>query len=383
MSAPVTHFTDRAEAVGAALAPAGVRPAATAAMVAADEAINAKLDELEAELAPRVAPDEFTKVGADWATGKLKTLDKARKLMAAPSVAAPSTVVVDGRIDGATGTPRRERVTVDTPEARRYALVRKGARAALIADAERDEWQVPELVASCRDDVATYYASVAANAVEGLEGLDPEARDLLGRGGGHTDKLFDNVDPATTPTNRIDAYRRVHWAWQVIDDTEGLVRIGRAMAGDIGTGPADEAHDLWAKFPTEPDELGVEVCRTYPALWLTAEGMAAMAAGGLGLLNAVLAGHGELKPLIDPLGADADELAKRLDAYTGVRSWLESRLYTDGDRMATNLFKYEGLSRDAAIKVSRRRYSLVERAGEGSVEATLAAYTAATGRTFD
>lgn len=367
MPTPINHFTARAAAVAEALAMTYAAPDAAEDMRAADARINDKLADLDAHLAPPSSA-ELAAAGAAWATGKTKTPTKVLDLMARPTAGESATVSLRSPNGG------WDNRHVNTPETRRYAAVRKGAADALIAKADRPEWQAPALVESCLGDVRAWFTNVVTEATESLAALPEQARAHLMRTGRPAD-LIELIDPAVTATSVIEVYRRAAWAWEVIETTDLTAwnALARAVAhGDVSATPKPDA-DLGSVLGTD--------YRAHAALWFNADVMACRAFD-VEPLTAVLEGYGELSPLIDPLGDDAEELERRLAVFNTAGAWLEHRISTVGDRAATALYAHEGYSRNAAVKRSLARHTLYERGGEGTVAESLAAFKAEHGRLF-
>lgn len=348
---PITHFSDRAAAVSAALRMTGVVPKAAEAMARADEKINGVMDMFDSRTAARDL-SEFTEAGRKWAKNPTKGgLDRLVETLDAPIGSAVTTVPI--RVKTSWGE-EWQHVTASTPEARRLAAVRKGALDGLIAKYDKPAYSTATLIESCKAEVRAWFDNLAVEATEALEALDDTARDKA-TGPGPVAEVLKLIDPATTPEATISAYRRAARAWAHLDTIpEGYAPLARAMAfNDVSDTPNAE-RDVFARM----EKLASDRAR-YKAHMFDAEACA-LAVFDMKPVKAVAAGLGKVAPLADPLGDDLPELERRLAVVTAAGGWLDHRRRTVGDR-------YRG---------AKGWYTEHDRYGMATAEASLAAFKA-------
>lgn len=349
---PITHFSDRAAAVSAALRMTGVVPKATKAMHEADNRITGALDMFDARTAARDL-SEFTEAGRKWAKNPTKGgLDRLVETLDAPIGNAVTTVPI--RVKTQWGEEEWQHVTASTPHARRIAAARKGALAGLIAKYDEPAYSTATLIESCKAEVRAWFDNLAVEATEALAALDDTARDKATTTG-RVDSILELIDPATTPEATISAYRRATRAWALIDgDLDGYDALARAMAfNDVSETPNSD-RDVFARM----EELASHRAR-FHALMFDAEACA-LAVFDMSPVKAVAAGLGRVAPLADPLGDDLPELEHRLEAINAAVAWLDYRKRTVGDR-------HRG---------AKGRYTEHDRYGELTPAASLAAFKA-------
>ena len=155
---PISHFSNRVEAVAAALRMTGIVPTAAKAMSEADEKITAHLTQFDERTAARKVT-EYTEAGRKWASKPTKGgLDRLVESLNAPVGTSPTTVPI--RVDdGLAG--RWEHVTASTPHARRIAAARKGALDGLIAKYDKPAFSTAALIESCKPDVRAWFDNLA------------------------------------------------------------------------------------------------------------------------------------------------------------------------------------------------------------------------------
>ncbi|MCT1882590.1 hypothetical protein M3A76_05980 [Corynebacterium sanguinis] len=320
---PITHFSDRAAAVSAALRMTGVVPKAAEAMARADEKINGVMDMFDARTAARDL-SEFTEAGRTWAKNPTKGgLDRLVETLDAPIGNAVTTVPI--RVEDGWGG-HWEYPEASTPHTRRLAAARKGALDGLIAKYDKPDYSTATLIESCKAEVRAWFDNLAPEYTEALAALDDEARDkaaATGRG----DAVLDLIDPATTPEATIAAYRRFARAWRIVDDSSAEhADLARAMAFNDVSDTPNEGRDVFARM----EELASHRAR-FHALMFDAEACA-LAVFDMSPVKAVAAGLGRVAPLADPLGDDLPELEHRLEAINAAVAWLDYRKRTVGDR---------------------------------------------------
>lgn len=319
---PITHFSDRAAAVSAALRMTGVVPKAAEAMARADEKINGVMDMFDSRTAARDL-SEFTEAGRTWAKNPTKGgLDRLVETLDAPIGSAVTTVPI--RVKTSWGE-EWQHVTASTPEARRLAAVRKGALDGLIAKYDKPAYSTAALIESCKAEVRAWFHNLAVEATEALEALDDVARDKA-TGPGPVAEVLKLIDPATTPEATITAYRRFARAWAHLDTMADYSPLARAMAfNDVSDTPNAE-RDVYARV----EKLASDRAR-YSAFMFDAE-VCALGVFDMNPVKAVAAGLGRVAPLADPLGDDLPELEHRLAVVTAAVGWLDHRRRTVGDR---------------------------------------------------
>ena len=335
---PISPFSNRVEAVAAALSMTGIVPTAAKAMSEADEKITAHLTEFDERTAARKVT-EYTEAGRKWASKPTKGgLDRLVESLNAPVGTSPTTVPI--RVDdGLAG--RWEHVTASTPHARRIAAARKGALDGLIAKYDKPDYSTAALIESCKPDVRAWFDNLATEYTEALEALDDNAREAASRAGGSNgvDKaVLDLIDPATTPEATITAYRRFARVWKIVDDEDFAHEpLARAMAfNDVSDTPNSE-RDVLKRL----EEMTSNRARR-TALMFDAQ-TCALDALGMGYIEATGKGLGRIAPLADPLGDDLPELKHRISAINTVDEWLFLRKRTVGDR-----YRGKGWHSDAA-----------------------------------
>ncbi|MCT1584663.1 hypothetical protein M3D57_09615 [Corynebacterium sanguinis] len=348
---PITHFSDRAAAVSAALRMTGVVPKAAEAMARADEKINGVMDMFDARTAARDL-SEFTEAGRTWAKNPTRGgLDRLVETLDAPIGNAVTTVPI--RVEDGWGG-HWEYPEASTPHTRRLAAARKGALDGLIAKYDKPDYSTATLIESCKAEVRAWFDNLAPEYTEALAALDDEARDkaaATGRG----DAVLDLIDPATTPEATIAAYRRFARAWRIVDDSSAEhADLARAMAFNDVSDTPNEGRDVFARM----EELASHRAR-FHALMFDAEACA-LDVFDMNPVKAVAAGLGRVAPLADPLGDDLPELEHRLEAINAAVAWLDYRKRTVGDR-------HRG---------AKGLYSAHDRYGEPTAAASLAAFKA-------
>lgn len=307
---PITHFTNRAEAVALSLSPTGVRPPAEAAMIKADAQITARIEELDAVVPDGDDAAALRRVGASWAAGKAD----AAEVVAA--VVAPSRAPLLSIAAGSRHMNGGYRVS---PSPSRVAQIRAGARDALIAEADKPAWSAAKLIESCRKGVTAWFERVAADATNALADLPTYAREHVAAGK-DVRNVGKFIDPMATPVAEVETLRAAAGPWTVIRDAD-LRPVFVALA----TGQLMTATDRYGAVDLHPGkveeaarELGMFDSPDMPviptALFWTPD--ADVVAAGVTLDKAVLNGLAELSPLADPFGRDADELAKRRALYS-------------------------------------------------------------------
>lgn len=331
---PISHFSNRVEAVAAALRMTGIVPTAAKAMSEADEKITAHLTQFDERTAARKVT-EYTEAGRKWASKPTKGgLDRLVESLNAPVGTSPTTVPI--RVDdGLAG--RWEHVTASTPHARRIAAARKGALDGLIAKYDKPAFSTAALIESCKPDVRAWFDNLATEYTEAVAALDDNAFDRARRGN-RMDAILELIDPATTPEATITAYRRAVRAWKIVDDENGAhVPLARAMAfNDVSNTPNPE-RDVLRRLEEMTSNRA-----SYTALMFDAQ-TCALNALGMGYIEATGKGLGRIAPLADPLGDDLPELKHRISAINAVDAWFDYRKRTVGDR-----YRGKGLHSDAA-----------------------------------
>lgn len=324
---PITHFSDRAAAVSAALRMTGVVPTAAEAMARVDDKITAALDMFDARTAARDL-SEFTEAGRKWAKNPTKGgLERLIGALDAPVGNDPTTVPV--RVKTAWGETWQN-VTASTPHARRIAAARKGALNGLIAKYDKPAYSTATLIESCKAEVRAWFDNLATEAAEALAALDDAARDAACRAGGSNGvgkAVLDLIDPAHTPEATITAYRRFARSWACIDgDLDGYVPLARAMAfNDVSETPNSD-RDVFARMEEQTSNRA-----RFEALMFDAE-VCVLNVFGMNSVKVVAAGLGQVAPLADPLGNDLPELEHRCEAINVAVGWLDHRKRTVGDR---------------------------------------------------
>lgn len=324
---PITHFSDRAAAVSAALRMTGVVPTAAKAMREVDDKITGALDMFDARTAARDL-SEFTEAGRKWAKNPTKGgLERLIETLDAPVGSDPTTVNM--YVKTAWGD-ERQNVAASTPHARRIAAARKGALNGLIAKFDKPAYSTATLIESCKAEVRAWFDNLATEAAEALAALDDEARDAACRAGGSDGvgkAVLDLIDPATTPEATITAYRRFARAWARIDgDLDDYAPLARAMAfNDVSETPNSD-RDVFARMEEKTSNPA-----RFHALMFDAE-VCVLNVFGMNPVEAVAAGLGQVAPLADPLGNDLPELEHRLEAINAAVGWLDHRARTVGDR---------------------------------------------------
>lgn len=349
---PITHFSDRAAAVAAALRMTGVVPKATKAMHEADNRITGALDMFDARTAARDL-SEFTEAGRAWAKNPTKGgLNRLIEALDAPIGNEPTTVPVRVKTEWGEEWQRK---TASTPHTRRLAAARKGALAGLIDKYDKPAYATTTLIESCKAEVRAWFDNLATEVTEALAALDDEARDAACRAGasdGVGKAVLDLIDPATTPEATITAYRRFVRAWARIDTaTDAHAALARAMAfNDVSETPNSD-RDVYARMEEKTSNRA-----RYDALMFDAE-VCVLDVFDMNPVKAVAAGLGRVAPLADPLGDDLPELEHRLEAINAAVAWLDYRKRTVGDR-------HRG---------AKGLYSAHDRYGELTAEESLAA----------
>ena len=320
---PITHFSDRAAAVAAALRMTGVVPKATKAMHEADNRITGALDMFDARTAARDL-SEFTEAGRKWAKNPTKGgLERLVEALDAPVGSDPTTVPM--RVEDGWGG-HWEHPEASTPHTRRLAAARKGVLAGLIDKYDKPAYATTTLIESCKAEVRAWFDNLATEAAEALAALDDVAKDKAAATG-RVDSILELIDPATTPEATISAYRRATRAWAHIDgDLDGYDALARAMAfNDVSETPNSD-RDVFARMEQLTSHRA-----SFHALMFDAE-TCALAVFGMNPVKAVAAGLGRVAPLADPLGDDLPELEHRLEAINAAVAWLDYRKRTVGDR---------------------------------------------------
>lgn len=348
---PITHFSDRADAVSAALRMTGARPTASEAMARVDEKITAALSMFDARTSARDLA-EFTEAGRTWAKNPTKGgLDRLIEALAAPIGNDATTVPV--RVKNEWGE-QWQNSTASTPEARRIAAARKGALNGLIAKYDKPDYTTATLIESCKAEVRAWFDNVATEATESLEALDDVARDKA-TSTGRVAEVIGLIDPATTPEGTILAYRRAARAWAHLDTVaEEYAQLARAMAFNDVSNTPNADRDVFDRM----EELTTHRAR-FHALMFDAD-VCALAVFDMNPVKAVATGLGRVAPLADPLGDDLPELEHRLETITAAAGWLGNRRRTVGDR-------YRG---------AKGRYTEHDRYGELTPAASLATFKA-------
>lgn len=329
---PISHFSNRVEAVAAALRMTGIVPTAAKAMSEADEKITAHLTQFDERTAARKLV-EYTEAGRKWASKPTKGgLDRLVESLNAPVGDSITTVPI--RVDDAWGG-HWEHTQASTPHSRRLAAARKGALDGLIAKYDKPDYSTEALIESCKAEVREWFDNLATEYTEALEALDDNALDRARRG--NLESIIDLIDPATTPEATITAYRRAVRAWKIVDDHEAHVPLARAMAFNDVSETVNNERDVLKRLEEMTDN---RAC--YTALMFDAQ-TCALRALGMGDIEAVCKGLGRIAPLADPLGDDLPELKHRISAINTVDEWLFLRKRTVGDR-----YRGKGLHSDAA-----------------------------------
>lgn len=320
---PITHFSDRAAAVSAALRMTGVVPKTAKTMSEVDARITDALEMFDTRTAARDL-SEFTEAGRKWAKNPTKGgLERLIETLHAPVGSATTTVPV--RVKTQWGETWQN-VTASTPHSRRIAAARKGALDGLIAKFDKPAYSTATLIESCKAEVRAWFDDLATEAAEALAALDDVARDKATTTG-RVDSILELIDPATTPEASISAYRRAVRAWARLDgDLDDYAPLARAMAfNDVSETPNSE-RDVFDRM----EELTSNRAR-FRALMFDAE-VCALAAFDMNPVKAVAAGLGHVAPLADPLGNDLPELERRCEAINAAVGWLDHRKRTVGDR---------------------------------------------------
>ncbi|WJY90494.1 hypothetical protein [Corynebacterium confusum] len=320
---PISHFSNRVEAVAAALSMTGIVPTAAKAMSEADEKITAHLTEFdERTAAPKLV--EYTEAGRKWASKPTKGgLDRLVESLNAPVGDSITTVPV--RVKTSWGEEWQNTVA-STTHSRRLAAARKGALDGLIAKYDKPAFSTAALIESCKAEVREWFDNLATEYTEAVAALDDNALDRARRGN-RMDAILELIDPATTPEATITAYRRAVRAWKIVDDENGAhVPLARAMAfNDVSDTPNPE-RDVLRRLEEMTSNRA-----SYTALMFDAQ-TCALNALGMGDIEATGKGLGRIAPLADPLGDDLPELEHRIDAIRAVDAWFDYRKRTVGDR---------------------------------------------------
>lgn len=320
---PISHFSNRVEAVAAALSMTGIVPTAAKAMSEADEKITAHLTQFDERTAARKLV-EYTEDGRKWASKPTKGgLDRLVESLNAPVGDSITTVPV--RVKTSWGEEWQNTVA-STTHSRRLAAARKGALDGLIAKYDKPAFSTAALIESCKAEVREWFDNLATEYTEAVAALDDNALDRARRGN-NMDAILELIDPATTPEAAITAYRRAVRAWKIVDDENGAhVPLARAMAfNDVSDTPNPE-RDVLNRL-----EKMTSYRARRTALMFDAQ-TCALRALGMGDIEAVCKGLGRIAPLADPLGDDLPELEHRIDAIRAVDAWFDYRKRTVGDR---------------------------------------------------
>lgn len=346
---PCTHFSNRAEDVALSLSPTGVRPSAEEAMIKEDERITGRLEELEALIPNGDDAAALRQVGSAWASGNADDAEVLQAMLA-PSRAPLLTIAAGSRPANGGGY----RVL---PAPSRLAQIRGGAKAALIAAAEKPSWSTEKLVATCRKGVVAWFDGVAEDATRVLADLPEYARahvaagkDVRGVG-----KLIDSL---ATPVAEVEALRAAVGPWSVIKNAQ-LRQVYATMA----TGQVFVARDRFGVPDIDADAVeaatqDIDAMEVPDGVFWTAD--ADVLAAGISLDVAVLGGLAKLAPLADPLGRDAEELAERRALYGRFTSFVMEHGQESEIRMYTALSPLG--AREMVAKVRKRRGWSPERA---------------------
>lgn len=234
---------------------------------------------------------------------------------------------------------------------------------------DRPEWQMPQLIESCRPDIVDWFDQLARDATEALAGLDELALDKA-TAGGVVSNVLELIDPVSTPESSIAAYRRAAFAWSMIDEiVSDYAPVARALAFGEVSDRVNPERDLYAR---------IEKLSTYRgaphALMFDADSMALLAFD-LNPVEAVASGNGRIAPLADPLGSDFAELKRRLDVLNGAYSWLELRKLHNGDK-TTATVGIAGTHSRMRVFPAGQNYSPHARAGATSAAASLELFKA-------
>lgn len=324
---PITHFSDRAAAVAAALRMTGVVPKATKAMHEADNRITGALDMFDARTAARDL-SEFTEAGRKWAKNPTKGgLNRLIEALDAPIGNEPTTVPM--RVKTAWGE-EWQHTAASTPHTRRLAAARKGALAGLIDKYDKPAYATATLIESCKAEVRAWFVNLATEYTEALAGLDDKAREVACRAGGSSGvatEVLGLIDPATTPEATIAAYRRFTRVWRIVDDsTAEHADLARALAfNDVSDTPHAD-RDVFTRM----EQLTSHPARHHALMFDTET--CVLNVFDMNPVKAVAAGLGRVAPLADPLGDDLPELEHRLEAINAAVAWLDYRKRTVGDR---------------------------------------------------
>lgn len=330
---PISHFSNRVEAVAAALRMTGIVPTAAKAMSEADEKITAHLTEFdERTAAPKLV--EYTEAGRKWASKPTKGgLGRLVESLNAPVGDSITTVPI--RVDDAWGG-HWEHTQASTPHSRRLAAARKGALDGLIAKYDKPAFSTAALIESCKAEVREWFDNLATEYTEAVAALDDNALDRA-RPGDNMDAILELIDPATTPEATITAYRRAVRAWKIVDNQEAHVPLARAMAFNDVSETVNHERDVLKRLEEMTSNRA-----SYTALMFDAQ-TCVLRALGMGDIEAMGKGLGRIAPLADPLGDDLPELKHRIDAIRAVDAWFDYRKRTVGDR-----YRGKGLHSDAA-----------------------------------
>ena len=326
---PLTPFTTRLNQVTAALSMTGVTPAAAPDMIAADEKITSLVASFDERTAAR-AVEDYAESGKRWAKKPTKAgLDKLiDELNAHPGNAATRYSIRDENANLGAG----QWITHDasTPYDRRLVAMRNGIINELIASHDTAEFSTAKLVASCKKDVTAWFERRTQEFTEAWNDLDEAGRQVvITHGGGDpAASLLETLDVAHTPEATISAYRRFARVLTATVEAgqEPYARLARAMAfGDVAESTADSDKDMFEVISQATSVRGAGI-----AVWAGPRGCALFALGGNNV-TAVTGPSCEFAPLPDPLGADRDELDRRLEAMKAATAWLDYRRRTVGD----------------------------------------------------
>lgn len=359
MSTEFHHFSDIHRRVTDALAVANVSVPHGDDMAAADQAIAESLAEFDAAMNPYPL-DTLADAGAKWAKGNLK-LDTLASRVHTTSPAAADT------FKQPSDNGREYTVGVTRAETRRYQAARQGAVAALIDLHTAPEFHQAALVAASRSLVAQGLADIAAAANESVDALPERLRDQLATAGGTyaAATWTRNLDLTTLSGAHIDAARAVENTWHPVvyaDPDALLLLFGTLASGTVRPARANQ-------FPHNFDATD------RAAVFLDADGMVAYALGVGSLSQIVAHGFGKLAPLADPLGADAETYAERLDATTAAAGWLNDPGFTDHAAEHMRI-QTRGQATAAQVRKHVKNMTIYERRGFGSPAGAVHAYRA-------
>lgn len=344
-------LSDRLNRVREVFAPVGASPSAAANMLAADEEVSTRLEDLAASLA-EPSTEDLEAAGEAWAKGK--GLSKAKAALSAPVLTAPRSTG-----DGSAW----QRTPTRTAARNRLNTIIQAASRTLLESYDLPEYSTATLVADCAEQTGEYLAAVAAEATRTLDALPTSTLEQVNAGRVRLSAL-DELDMRAMSVEQITAHRDAAAAWATVHEVQSGGVTARnaweAMFRAVATGSLAASRDH--VFPEGP--------ATGYALWFDAPGCAALAAG-YKVPQVLTEGLGALHPVADPFNVDAEVFRHRLDAYNGVSGWAE----TLDNVVAAQLYKYEPLlSRTNAVRKSYRDYNELERAGFPTPAAALSAY---------